>query len=110
MTACVALLAAIPLVRGEPWEKFAVFYTDPEKTATFDLTGKAVASEIRWSNSEQAVDVEVTDPPGGAVKFSLTADETELMPLGQIPTMFIAVDDETWARAPIDVQEGYSNE
>lgn len=110
MTACVAVLAAIPLVRGEAWEKFAVFYTDPDKTAVHDLTGKTVASEIRWGNSEQTVAVAVTDPPGGAVTFSLTAEETELMPLGQIPTMFIAVDDETWARAPVDVQEGFTNE
>lgn len=106
MSTSVPTLAAESLVRNERWEKIVVFYTDPEKTAVYDLSALDVTASIRWEDGEQAVTVEVTDPEGGQATFSLAAEETLAMPLGQIPTLFIAVDTETWARAPVDVLEG----
>lgn len=109
MSTAITALAAVPLVRGDPWEWTLVAYTDPEKTAREDLTGVTVAAEIRWDGGEQAVTVTVTYAPNGTATLSLTAAETLAMPLGQIPTLFIAFDDTTRGKGPIEVQEGYSN-
>lgn len=109
MSTPITALAAVPLVRGDPWEWNLVAYTDTDKTARENLTGVAVAAEIRWEGGEQAVTVTVTDPANGAATLSLTAAETLAMPLGQLPTLFIAFDDTTRGKGPIEVQEGYSN-
>lgn len=107
MTASVTTLAAVLLVRGDdPWQQTVVFYTDPSKAATYDLTGKVITATIVWKITTITVDVDVTDPAGGEVTLSLASGATLPLPLGQLPTLFIAIDTTTWARAPVNVLEG----
>lgn len=98
---------AVPLVRGdEPWEWFAVFWEDIEETTPTDLTGKTVAAEIRWILGAQAVTVDVADPASGQARLSLTAAETESLPLGQLCKLFLAIGTNTEGVVPVNVVEG----
>jgi hypothetical protein len=98
---------AVPLVRNdEPWEWFVVFWEDSSETVPTDLTGKTVSAEIRWATGAQAVAVAVTDAAAGQAKLSLTAAETEPLPLGRLSKLYIAIDSDTEGVVPVDVQEG----
>jgi hypothetical protein len=98
---------AVPLVRNEPWERFVIFWTDSAKTIAEDLTDKEVTAQIRWSSGEQDVTVVVDDDPTiGFVTFSLTAEQTEAMPLGELSILYMAIDDTTWGSTGVDVLEG----
>jgi hypothetical protein len=108
MSADVELLdGAIPLVRGdEPWEWYAHFWDDPAETVPTDLTGKTVSGEIRWKLGAQAVTVDVVDRTGGVARLSLTAVQTEAMPLGRLSKLYVAINQDTEAIVPVDVIEG----
>jgi len=108
MSSDIELLdGAIPLVRGdEPWEWYAHFWEDTAETTPTDLTGKTVSGEIRWILGVQPVTVEVVDAPGGVAKLSLTAAQTEAMPLGQLCKLFLALDTDTECAVPVNVLEG----
>lgn len=99
---------AVPLVRNdEPWEWFVLFFEDQAETTPTDLTGRTVSAEIRWSGGVQAVTAEVADPPtSGQASLSLSAEQTTLMPLGRLSKLYIAIDTDTEAVVPVDVQEG----
>jgi hypothetical protein len=120
---------AVPLVRNEPWEWFAVFFEDPSETTPTDLSGDVVfvdveplrtdsgaivmtgtadtvAAEIRWEQGSQSVTVEVVDAVGGEVRLSLTAVQTAAMPLGRLSKLYIAIDAGTEAIVPVEVIEG----
>lgn len=100
-------LDAVPLVRNEPWLRYVIFWADSAKTLAFDLTGKTVTSKIRWSSGEQDVTVVVdADPTIGFTTMSLDAEDTEDMPLGELLTIYFAIDDTTWGSAPVAVLEG----
>jgi hypothetical protein len=100
-------LGALPLVLDEAWEKFAVFWADSAKTAREDLTGKTVTADIRWQGAaDLAVTVTVTDDEAGLATLSLTALQTADLPLGQLSTLYIAVNGETWASLPVNVLRG----
>ncbi|HYJ44080.1 MAG TPA: hypothetical protein VEW06_06450 [Xanthobacteraceae bacterium] len=91
---------AIPLVRDEAWQWYAVFFED-SNTPT-DLTGKTVTAELRWAVGEQAVTVApVVDAPG-QVELSLAAEDTALMPYGQLLQLYLAIDGIT-ASEPVPV-------
>ena len=132
MTANLEILdGAVPLVRDEPWEWFVLFWDDvaetqptalgPKPVLTADdnpvltadgnpvlTAGAVVSAEIRWQGGEQAVTATVTGP--GQARLSLTAAQTDAMPLGRLLKLYIALDDDTEAVVPVNVLEGmYEN-
>jgi hypothetical protein len=108
MSAGITALDAVTLVRDEPWQKTFVFYTDPDKAARENLTGKTVAAEIRWrGGGSEDVAIAMTDAINGLVTPSLTAEQTAAMPFGRLGTIYIAVDTATRAFAPVEIQEGH---
>lgn len=100
-------LGAVPLVRGEAWERFLVLWADSAKTAREDLTGKTVTADLRWQGAaDLAVTVDVTDAEGGLVKLSLTDEQTADLPLGQLSALYVAVDGITAGGTPVNVLRG----
>ena len=93
---------AIPLVRDEPWEWFALFLDDAQ--APTDLTGDTVSAELRWTVGEVTVAAEVVDT--GLVRLSLTAEQTAAMPFGQLLQLFLAINTDTEGVIPVVVLEG----
>jgi hypothetical protein len=55
----------------------------------------------------------ITDAGAGAVTLSLTSALTQILPFGQLVTLFVQVIDGaetiTWFRAAIDVKEGLAS-
>lgn len=102
----------IPLVVGDSWEWFVVLWADPDRRTPYDLTGKMVQADIRWSGGQQLVAVDVTDAAAGQVTISLMADDTVGIPHGRLSTLFFDILDgtvrQTWFRAPIEGKQGGS--
>lgn len=98
---------AVPLVRNDqPWEWFVVFFEDQAEETPTDLTGHTISAKIRWSDGEQVVTVQITDPLAGQAKLSLTAAQTVPMPDGRLSKLYIAIDTDTEAIVPVNVVEG----
>lgn len=109
MSADVELLdGAVPLVRHDhPWEWFVNFYDDAAASDPTDLTGKTTSAEIRWRSGSQIVAAAVHgDATDGQVRLSLTAEQTEALPLGRLSKLYIAINQDTEAVVPVDVIEG----
>ena len=126
-----SLDGAVPLVRDEPWEWFVMFWDDVAETIPTALgpkpvrvasearlltpddtpiltAGAVVSAEIRWQGGGQPVTATVTQP--GQARLSLTAAQTDAMPLGRLLKLYIALDADTEAVVPVDVMEGlYEN-
>ena len=99
---------AIPLIRDEPWQWFAVFL-DPDGQPS-DISGAGTPSaKLRWEVGE--VDVTVAPVAGatGQLELTLTAEQTAAMPFGQLLRLFLALGDDTEAVIPVNVLEGISS-